>query len=113
VHELVVKPRGGLGGDGVVLCAGAAPEILERCARDIREHPERFVAQRTVAFSRHPTVVDGVLEDRHVDLRPYVCFDGGRATTLPAALTRVALGRGDMVVNASRDGGTKDTWVLA
>jgi hypothetical protein len=32
---------------------------------------------------------------------------------LPGGLTRVALGAGELIVNSSRGGGSKDTWVLA
>jgi uncharacterized circularly permuted ATP-grasp superfamily protein len=70
------------------------------------------VAQETIMLSRHPTVIDGRLEARHVDLRPFVFMtpDGGRV--LPGGLTRVALDRGALVVNSSQRGGGKDTWVL-
>ena len=36
----------------------------------MRERPTAFVAQRMVMLSSHPTVVDGKLASRHVDLRP-------------------------------------------
>jgi len=32
---------------------------------------------------------------------------------VPGGLTRVALRKGSLVVNSSRGGGSKDTWVLA
>jgi uncharacterized circularly permuted ATP-grasp superfamily protein len=31
---------------------------------------------------------------------------------IPGGLTRVALEHGSLIVNSSRGGGTKDTWVL-
>jgi uncharacterized circularly permuted ATP-grasp superfamily protein len=64
-----------------------------------------------VALSSHPTVVDGELVPRHVDLRPFAVHDGERVTVLPGGLTRVALRAGDLVVNTSQGGGGKDTWV--
>lgn len=63
-------------------------------------------------FSTHPTVIDGRLEPRHVDLRAFAFYDGADASALPGGLTRVALAAGEMVVNSSRGGGGKDTWVL-
>jgi uncharacterized circularly permuted ATP-grasp superfamily protein len=60
-----------------------------------------------------PTFVDGELGPRHVDLRPFAVNDGDRVWVLPGGLTRVALGKGELIVNSSRGGGTKDTWVLA
>jgi uncharacterized circularly permuted ATP-grasp superfamily protein len=113
LRSWVVKPRGGYGGEGVVIGAHAADADLRALAARVREHPERYIAQRTVPLSRHPTVVgDGVLEPRHVDLRPFVFRtpDGPRA--LPGGLTRVAWDRGALVVNSSQNGGAKDTWVL-
>lgn len=32
---------------------------------------------------------------------------------LPGALTRAAFGEDEMVVNSSREGGAKDTWIVA
>jgi uncharacterized circularly permuted ATP-grasp superfamily protein len=63
-------------------------------------------------LSEHPTVVDGRLEPRHVDLRPFVFLGPGREPrVLPGGLTRVALDAGALVVNSSQNGGAKDTWV--
>ena len=60
-----------------------------------------------------PTFVDGRLGARHVDLRPFAVNDGERVWVLPGGLTRVALAEGELIVNSSRGGGSKDTWVLA
>jgi uncharacterized circularly permuted ATP-grasp superfamily protein len=56
--------------------------------------------------------VDGAIEPRHVDLRPFL-LHGEQTTIAPGALTRVALKRGSLVVNSSQGGGSKDTWVLS
>jgi uncharacterized circularly permuted ATP-grasp superfamily protein len=53
------------------------------------------------------------LAPRHIDLRPFAVNNGNRVWVLPGGLTRVALGEGDLVVNSSQGGGSKDTWVLA
>ena len=58
-----------------------------------------------------PCFVDGRIEPRHVDLRPYI-LSGERVTIVPGGLTRVALRKGSLVVNSSQGGGSKDTWVL-
>jgi uncharacterized circularly permuted ATP-grasp superfamily protein len=115
IDELVVKPRTGHGGHGVVIGPHAKREDLDRTAAALRRAPELFVAQETVMLSRHPTVVtDGVLELRHVDLRPFAISGGeGGVHVLPGGLTRVAFERGALVVNSSQNGGSKDTWVLA
>ena len=108
--ELVVKPRSGLGGTGVVICRSCDPAELESLAGDIERAPKEFIAQERINLCTHPTVCDGRLEPRHVDLRPFV-FGGGDVA--PAALTRVALGAGEMIVNSARGGGAKDTWLAA
>jgi uncharacterized circularly permuted ATP-grasp superfamily protein len=113
LDEIVVKPRWASGGQGVLVGPHAAPEDRERTARAVRSDPEAFVAQETVWLSRHPTVVDGHLEPRHVDLRAFVFATRDGAAALPGGLTRVALERDALVVNSSQDGGAKDTWVLA
>jgi uncharacterized circularly permuted ATP-grasp superfamily protein len=113
LDEIVVKPRSASGGRGVVVGPHAAPEDRERTARAVRADPEAFVAQETVWLSRHPTVVEGHLEPRHVDLRAFVFVTRDGAAALPGGLTRVARERDALVVNSSQDGGAKDTWVLA
>jgi carboxylate-amine ligase len=114
IDRLVVKPRGGQGGHGVVICAHATADDVARVVEEIEREPGRFVAQETIALSRHPTMMDdGSLSPRHVDLRPFA-FAAGDTITIPAGgLTRVALDEGALVVNSSQAGGGKDTWVLS
>ena len=78
----------------------------------MRDDPGGWCAQELVRLSTHPTVIDGRLVPRHVDLRPFLFFDGESTAALPGALTRVALTEGSLIVNSSRQGGGKDTWVL-
>lgn len=113
LDELVVKPRTGHGGDGVVVCPRVSPRTREDVRRKVAARPDRFIAQELVDLSTQPTVCGGRLEPRHVDLRPFVIGVGESAVTAPVALTRVALTRGSLIVNSSRNGGGKDTWLLA
>jgi carboxylate-amine ligase len=108
LDELVVKPRDGAGGEGIVLGPQAAAQELAKLREDIEADPSAWVAQEPVALSTHPTVVDGRLEPRHVDLRPFIV--GGRV--LPGGLSRFAQGAGELVVNCAQGGGGKDVWVL-
>jgi carboxylate-amine ligase len=110
--ELVVKPRDGHGGAGVLIGPHASRGELDRAVRAISAEPQRWLAQDVVELSTHPTVIEERLEPRHVDLRPFVFTDGGRIEAVPGGLTRVAFTRGSMVVNSSRQGGGKDTRVL-
>jgi len=109
--ELVAKPRDGAGGAGVLIGPSASADELASAREALRAEPERWIVQDVVALSTQPTIVDGELEDRHVDLRPFVYYDGEDVTVPVGGLTRVALHEGDMVVNSSRDGGAKATWV--
>jgi len=59
-----------------------------------------------------PTLIGESLRPRHVDLRPFAVNDGESIWVLPGGLTRVALPEGELVVNSSQGGGSKDTWVL-
>ena len=110
--ELVVKPRTGHGGSGVVVARHASEDDRRAMAERVAADPAAWIAQETVMLSTHPTVCDGALQPRHVDLRPFVIGAGERAAAVPGALTRVAFDEGALVVNSSQNGGGKDTWVL-
>jgi uncharacterized circularly permuted ATP-grasp superfamily protein len=112
VDQLVVKPTGESGGRGVMIGPHADEVELQKMRRVISAHPERWIAQDVVRLSTVPTVgPDAVLQPRHVDLRPFAVF-GERIDIVPGGLTRVALEEGSLIVNSSRGGGSKDTWVL-
>jgi uncharacterized circularly permuted ATP-grasp superfamily protein len=112
-EELVVKPRSGSGGRGVVINPHAKPEDVETVRRAVVSDPGAWVAQPMICLSTHPTVIDGRLQPRHVDLRPFVLGTATGPRMAPAALTRVAFDPGALVVNTSQNGGGKDTWVPA
>jgi uncharacterized circularly permuted ATP-grasp superfamily protein len=112
LDEVVVKPRSGAGGTGVVIGPQAGRAELGQLRDLVAATPETFVAQEVVPLSHHPTVARGRLAPRHVDLRPFVIATGRHHHVVPGGLTRVALDEGDMIVNSSRNGGAKDTWVL-
>jgi glutamate---cysteine ligase / carboxylate-amine ligase len=107
--ELVVKPVDGYGGLGVVVGPRSTEEELTRARALINQQPERWIAQETVMLSTHPTLSGARLRPRHVDLRVFVYY-GAQPMVAPAALTRVAPA-GSLVVNSSRGGGGKDTWL--
>lgn len=112
LDELVLKPRDGFGGQGVTIMPRATAPQRRRAIGLVRRRPQGFVAQETIQLSSHPTVCGGRLRPRRIDLRPYVISGPGGATTMVGGLTRYARGAGEMVVNSSRGGGCKDTWVV-
>jgi len=111
IAELVVKSVNASGGYGMLIGPHAPKADRDEYRRRIEADPRGYVAQPTLALSRHPSWSDGSLEGRHVDLRPYVLF-GKEISVTPGGLTRVALRAGSLVVNSSQGGGAKDTWVL-
>ncbi|MEA2640946.1 MAG: hypothetical protein QOF51_2340 [Chloroflexota bacterium] len=112
LDELVVKSVNESGGYGMLIGPHATQSERDEFALLIRANPRGFIAQPTLALSRHPCWVDDHFEGRHVDLRPFVLF-GREVVVTPGGLTRVAIRRGSLVVNSSQGGGSKDTWVLA
>lgn len=112
IDRLVVKRVNESGGYGMLVGPASTKEQQEEFRAAVRANPRDFIAQPTIQLSTHPTFVDGRLEPRHLDLRPFVLC-GEKIVVTPGGLTRVALPRGSLVVNSSQGGGSKDTWVLA
>ena len=113
LEYLVLKPVDGAGGAGIVIGSQATDEELSVLRAKVEADPRSWIAQREVALSTVPTLIDDRLQPRHVDLRPFAVHDGEKVWVLPGGLTRVALPEGTLVVNSSQGGGSKDTWVLA
>jgi uncharacterized circularly permuted ATP-grasp superfamily protein len=110
--ELVVKPVDGSGGKGLVVGPRAAKKEIEDLRKKLQKDPRGWIAQPVVQFSTIPTLVAEGLQPRHADLRPFAVNDGKKVWVLPGGLTRVALPEGELVVNSSQGGGSKDTWVV-
>jgi uncharacterized circularly permuted ATP-grasp superfamily protein len=112
LDELVVKAANESGGYGMLVGPHSTKAAQAEFAERIEAEPRNYIAQPTIALSRAPVIVEGELEGRHVDLRPFVLY-GSDIAVLPGGLTRVALQKGSLVVNSSQGGGSKDTWVLS
>ena len=111
LDKLVVKAVGESGGYGMLIGPHSTAEQRETFRRRILADPRNYIAQPTLSLSRAPCFLDGAMEARHIDLRPYILY-GDNISLIPGGLTRVALRRGSLVVNSSQGGGSKDTWVL-
>ena len=111
LDELVVKPANESGGYGIFVGALAGREEKDAIRRRIEADPRHYVAQPILSLSTAPTLCDGVVVPRHLDLRPFI-LSGRRSYVTQGGLTRVALREGSIVVNSSQGGGSKDTWVL-
>lgn len=111
LDKLVVKPANESGGYGMLIGPRASKKEREKFADLIRANPRNYMAQPTLNISTAPTLVNGQLVPRHLDLRPFVLqADKLYATT--GGLTRVAMTQGSLVVNSSQGGGSKDTWIV-
>ncbi|MDK3160646.1 circularly permuted type 2 ATP-grasp protein [Kamptonema cortianum] len=111
LDKLVVKAVGESGGYGMLIGPHSTTAEREEFRRRIIADPRNYIAQPTLALSRAPCFIDGHVESRSVDLRPYILY-GDKVSIVPGGLTRVALRKGSLVVNSSQGGGSKDTWVL-
>jgi len=111
LEGFVVKAVGESGGYGMLIGPHSTDAQRREMRSRIQTDPRNYIAQPVLALSTAPCFIDGAIEPRHVDLRPYVLY-GEKTVIVPGGLTRVALRKGSLVVNSSQGGGSKDTWVL-
>jgi uncharacterized circularly permuted ATP-grasp superfamily protein len=111
LDKMVVKAVGESGGYGMLIGPHSSAQQREEFRARILADPRNYIAQPTLSLSCAPCLIDGSVESRHIDLRPYILM-GEKVTLVPGGLTRVALRKGSLVVNSSQGGGSKDTWVL-
>ncbi|KGE03790.1 circularly permuted type 2 ATP-grasp protein [Pseudohaliea rubra] len=111
LDKLVVKPANESGGYGIMVGPHVDAATRRKFARLIEKNPRNYIAQPTLQLSTAPTCVDGGIEPRHLDLRPFI-LQGREAWVTPGGLTRVAMVKGSLVVNSSQGGGSKDTWIV-
>ena len=111
LDKLVVKPANESGGYGMLMGPMSTQKEREKFAELIQKDPRNYIAQPTLQLSTVPTLVDGNVEPRHVDMRPFI-LSGQVSQVTMGGLTRVALRRGSLVVNSSQGGGSKDTWIV-
>ena len=85
LENLVVKAVGESGGYGMLVGPHASREERETFAAKLRTQPENYISQPVLALSRAPCLIDGRLEARHVDLRPFV-LHGQETSVVPRAV---------------------------
>ena len=114
IHELVIKPVDEAGGYGISIGNRLTKSEIELVKAQIKASPRKYVAQPIMSLSVHPTYIDETeeFEQRHVDLRTFTVLGKDKEFVLKGGLTRVALKKGNLIVNSSQGGGSKDTWVL-
>jgi len=114
IGELVTKPVDGYGGDPVLIGPAATAAEGDPTVGRRPEVVQREPRVGNAPLSSLPCVEGGHLEPRRVDLRAFVYLTGPErrhARLAPLGLTRVAP-PGSLIVNSSRGGGAKDTWIV-
>lgn len=114
INKLVVKPVDESGGYGITIGTTLTKEQVEEVKVRVKSNPRKYIAQPIMSLSVHPTFIDETkaFEPRHIDLRTFSLMGKETNYILKGGLTRVALRRGNLIVNSSQGGGSKDTWVV-
>lgn len=112
MDQMVIKKTNASGGYGMIIGNSATEQEMEDYKKVVLEDPRQFIAQPIISLSAAPCYINGKLQPRRIDLRPFALFGPSGIEIVPGGLTRVALKEGSLVVNSSQGGGSKDTWVL-
>jgi uncharacterized circularly permuted ATP-grasp superfamily protein len=112
IDKMVVKKTNESGGYGMLMGHTATDEEISDYKKEILKDPRQFIAQPVINLSSSPCYINGKMQPRRIDLRPFALCGPGGIEIVPGGLTRVALREGSLVVNSSQGGGSKDTWVL-
>lgn len=112
MDKMVIKKTNESGGYGMLMGNKASEKEIEAYKKAIIEAPRNFIAQPIINLSSSPCYINGELQPRRVDLRPFALYGPEGISLVPGGLTRVALREDSLVVNSSQGGGSKDTWVL-
>ena len=114
IDKLVVKPVDESGGYGITIGNRLTKAEIEEVKVRIKSNPRKYIAQPIMSLSVHATFIEEskAFEPRHIDLRTFCLMGKDEEYVLKGGLTRVALKKGNLIVNSSQGGGSKDTWVL-
>ena len=112
MDKMVIKRTNESGGYGMLIGSAATEQEMDDFRTAILADPRSFIAQPIISLSSTPCYIDGKLQPRRIDLRPFALCGPSGIDIVPGGLTRVALREGSLIVNSSQGGGSKDTWVL-
>jgi uncharacterized circularly permuted ATP-grasp superfamily protein len=112
IGTMVIKQTNQSGGYGMIMGNNLHEKVWEKAKKKIEAEGRNYIAQPIISLSTVPCLIDGKLQPRHVDLRPYALCGPNGIQIVPGGLTRVALKEGSLVVNSSQGGGSKDTLVI-
>lgn len=114
MERLVIKPVDESGGYGIFIGNRASKEEIASFKEVIKSQRRKYIAQPIMSLSVHSTYIEEneLFEPRHIDLRTFSLCGDGIEYVCKGGLTRVALRKGNLIVNSSQGGGSKDTWVF-
>lgn len=112
IETMVIKQTNQSGGYGMIMGNKLTEEEWQTAKPKIEADARHYIAQPMIKLSTVPCFIDGKLQPRHVDLRPYALYGPQGIRIVPGGLSRVALKEGSLVVNSSQGGGSKDTWII-
>ncbi len=112
IGSMVIKQTNQSGGYGMIMGNAVTDKVWEEAKKKIEADARSYIAQPIIKLSTVPCFINGKLQPRHVDLRPYALCGPKGIEIVPGGLTRVALTQGSLVVNSSQGGGSKDTLVI-
>jgi uncharacterized circularly permuted ATP-grasp superfamily protein len=113
MNRMVIKKTNESGGYGMLMGHIASEKEIDDYKSEILKDPRQFIAQPIISLSSAPCYINGKVQPRRLDLRPFALCGPDGIEIVPGGLTRVALKEGSLVVNSSQGGGSKDTWVLS
>jgi uncharacterized circularly permuted ATP-grasp superfamily protein len=113
IKKMVIKKTNESGGYGMLMGHAASDKEIADYKNEILKDPRQFIAQPIISLSSAPCYINGKMQPRRLDLRPFALVGPNGIQIVPGGLTRVALREGSLVVNSSQGGGSKDTWVLS
>ncbi|MBX2915623.1 MAG: circularly permuted type 2 ATP-grasp protein [Cyclobacteriaceae bacterium] len=113
IDKMVIKKTNESGGYGMLMGSASTEQQVRDYKKEVENNPRQFIAQPIISLSAVPCFINGKIQPRHVDLRPFALYGPQGIEIVPGGLTRVALREGSLVVNSSQGGGSKDTWILS
>lgn len=113
IGKMVIKKTNESGGYGMLMGSASTEQQVLDYKKEVEKNPRQFIAQPIISLSSVPCYINGKIQPRHVDLRPFALYGPQGIEIVPGGLTRVALREGSLVVNSSQGGGSKDTWILS
>ena len=111
LDKLVIRPAWSGTGSGLVIGEELHGDSRKNLLRELRAHPEHFVAQEKVALAHAPVLSATELSSRAFVLRGYAVLSGDDYQVMPGGLSLAAVRDDDSFIATSAGALAKDLWV--